>query len=316
MSYDISPSLRQGRNYCWWITLGFPPHPPCLPTWPEQATARTQHCQNTLAEWNHSAATVPDPQPSDDARCWYKLVMCRQGWLLTSFSCLDSKYHHLHCTKPRTEMTGLIPSSLDRATISWTRLMACSNRASCSRNNLEGNSIHGHPSITHNLMRKRTIPKQYGNPVKDMQHKKKKEKRACNPENRGRRQRAPGKGNAWTECCTWSLREQIFFQAQESPCVTRSQLVLPTPSIPFGKWASELCFPYGIKFCTFALTSPSRRNETINPVHKIGISRLSKLWLGKHPFPAQLNKALADAGSHPAAKAITHVGCGVWTDFK
>ena len=55
---------------------------------------------------------MPDPQPSDDARCWYKLVMCRQGWLLTSFSCLDSKYHHLHCTKPRTVMTGLSPLSL------------------------------------------------------------------------------------------------------------------------------------------------------------------------------------------------------------
>ena len=129
---------------------------------------------------------MPDPQPSDDARCWYKLVMCRQGWLLMSFSHLDSKYHHLRCTKPRTVMTGLNPLSLDRATISQTRLMACSNRASCSRNNFEGRSIHGHPSITHNLMGKRIIPKQYGSPVKDTQHKKRKEKRASNPENRGR----------------------------------------------------------------------------------------------------------------------------------
>lgn len=95
-----------------------------------------------------------------------------------------------------------------------------------------------------------------------------------------------------------------------------SQLVPQTPSVPTGKWAPEcVFFIYIIKFCTFAFTS-SCTNKTINPVHKIGISQLPKLWFRKHPFPARLNKVLADAGSHPSAKAIIHVGCGVWTDFK
>lgn len=76
-----------------------------------------------------------------------------------------------------------------------------------------------------------------------------------------------------------------------------------------------MIFKYKIKFCPFTFIS-SHTNETINPVHKIGVSRLPKLWFGKHPFPVRLNKILADAGSHAAAKAILHVGCGVWTDFK
>lgn len=155
--------------------------------------------------------------------------------------------------------------------------MACSNRASCSRNSFEGNSAHGHPSITHSLMGKRTIPKQYGRPAKDMQHKKKRR----NPENRGGNKELLEKATPELSAVLEVSESKIFFQAQESPCVTRSQLVPPTPSVPFGKWASELCFPYGIKFCPFALTSPSRRNETINPVHKIGISRLFKTLVGK-----------------------------------
>ena len=126
-------------------------------------------------------------------------------------------------------------------------------------------------------MGKRTIPKQYGRPAKDMQHKKKRR----NPENRGGNKELLEKATPELSVVLEVSESKIFFQAQESPCVTRSQLVPPTPSVPFGKWASELCFPYGIKFCPFALTSPSRRNETINPVHKIGISRLFKTLVGK-----------------------------------
>lgn len=107
-------------------------------------------------------------------------------------------------------------------------------------------------------------------------------------------------------------RKILMFKQMTS----QANLLHKTSSIPTGKWAPELWFLYGIKFCPFSFTSSSHGNETINPVHKIGISRLLKLWFGKHPFPAPLNKVLADAGSHPSAKAIIHVGCGVWTDFK
>lgn len=126
------------------------------------------------------------------------------------------------------------------------------------------------------------------------------------------------------QCQNWILysksqRSKYFCTGRKTLCFEQitSQPAPQTPSIPIRKWAPGLWCLYGITFCPFSFTSSSSHgNETINPVHKIGISRLLKVWFGKHPFPAPLNKILADAGSHPSAKAIIHVGCGVWTDFK
>lgn len=150
---------------------------------------------------------------------------------------------------------------------------------------------------------------------------------ASNPEGRGKRywQRLVGKPmpalNLVPEISEIYRDQNIFTRRWKSLCfkeiTSQANLFHKHPQFQLENGLQNVIFLYIyiIKFCTFAFTS-SCTNKTMNPVHKIGISQLPKLWFRKHPFPARLNKVLADAGSHPPAKAIIHVGCGVWTDFK
>lgn len=73
--------------------------------------------------------------------------------------------------------------------------------------------------------------------------------------------------------------------------------------MPTGKWArsrgllihklNSVCFYF------------PHMNKTVNPVHKISISQLSKLGFRKHPFPARLNKVLADASPYPLPEPLS-----------
>lgn len=118
--------------------------PPSLPAYPHHCSRQLQESTRAKTHWLNGTTVLPDMQniqPSDDARWWYKLVMCKQEWSMTSFICLGSKCHHLHCTKPTIAMVIFVPLFIDTAI------------PRSSRNKDEQNSIHGH-----HLTDRRAIP--------------------------------------------------------------------------------------------------------------------------------------------------------------
>lgn len=284
------------------------------------------HCIRQLQEantakthWLNGTTTLPDmldTQPLDDARL---LVRRKQEWPLTSFTYLNSKH-------PPTPYQAYNGKDCIHSFVHWysihllNKIDSSSNHASYGKNNLS----EAHPWSPINDTQSngeednsKTIRK-----LSEKQRPYKKKK--SNQENRGRKQSSLGKGNAWIESYTWNLRDlrgpNTFTHSGKSLCfkeiTSQAKLFHKHSQFPLENGLQSCDFFMDLNFVHFAFTSSPLWNETINPVHKIGISWLARLWFGKHPFPAQLNKALTDARSHPPVKAIRHMGCGVWTDLK
>lgn len=71
--------LKKTGFDCWEITLAFTPSlPPSLPAYPHHCSRQYKNPTGPKYTDQMEPQCFLNTQPSDDARAWYKLVMCKQ----------------------------------------------------------------------------------------------------------------------------------------------------------------------------------------------------------------------------------------------
>lgn len=113
---------------------------------------------------------------------------------------------------------------------------------------MEGNSIHGHLSITHNLMGKRTIPKQYGNPVKDMQHKKRRKKELVTQRTGGGDKELLEKATPELNVVLEVSESKYFFKLRKVPVLPGANLFHQHPQFPLENRLQSCAFLMELNF--------------------------------------------------------------------